>query len=155
MYKKILVPLDGSELAECVLPHVETIVKGGGVRTVVFARVAQPFELTPVRGEPAFTKQEVEEIDAKSKVVAKGYLDKLVGGLDYGKVDVKSEVLFGKAAESLADYANNNEIDLIIAASHGRSGISRWVLGSVTDRILRSACVPVMLVRAPGCEPKT
>jgi nucleotide-binding universal stress UspA family protein len=54
----------------------------------------------------------------------------------------------------LADYATQNGVDLIIIASHGRSGVSRWVLGSVADRIVRNSCVPVMMVRAPGCEPK-
>ena len=53
----------------------------------------------------------------------------------------------------IAEYATKNEIDLIVIATHGRSGVSRWVWGSVADRILRSACVPVMMVRAPGCVP--
>jgi len=50
-------------------------------------------------------------------------------------------------------YANKNGFELIIIATHGRSGLTRWVLGSVADRVLRSACVPVLMIRAPGCEP--
>ena len=54
-------------------------------------------------------------------------------------------------ADTLAQWAEKNEVDLIVIASHGRSGISRWVMGSVADRVLRSACVPVLMIRAPGC----
>ncbi len=63
------------------------------------------------------------------------------------------EILHGRAAETLAEYASRNGIDLIVMATHGRSGVSRWVWGGVADRILRSACVPVLMVRAPGCVP--
>ena len=63
------------------------------------------------------------------------------------------EVLEGSVAETLAAWAEQNDVDLIIIASHGRSGVSRWVMGSVADRILRSVCVPVMMIRAPGCTP--
>ena len=57
----------------------------------------------------------------------------------------------GKAADMLADYVKGSDADLVVIASHGRSGISRWVYGSVADRLLRAACVPVLMVRAPGC----
>ncbi len=57
------------------------------------------------------------------------------------------------AVEEIAKAASDLETDLIIMATHGRSGVSRWVWGSVADRILRAACVPVLMVRAPGCVP--
>ena len=57
-------------------------------------------------------------------------------------------------ADSLADYAVNTDVDLIVIASHGRSGVSRWVMGSVAEKMVRSSSVPVLMVRAPGCEPK-
>jgi nucleotide-binding universal stress UspA family protein len=63
------------------------------------------------------------------------------------------EVLEGKVAETLADWVEKNNVDLIIIASHGRSGISRWMMGSVADRILHSVCAPVLMIRAPGCIP--
>ena len=67
---------------------------------------------------------------------------------------MRSEVVTGRAADNLADFAAKNEVDLIIIATHGRSGISRWIWGSVADRILHSSSVPVLIVRPPGCEPK-
>ena len=152
MYKKIMVPLDGSELAECVLPHVEVIAKAAGVRNVLFVRAVEPLYL-PSSGEIGFSEKDIKRIESGSIAVAKNYLDQLVSRLDYGKVNIKTEVLAGKAAESLAEYATKNKVDLIIIATHGRSGVSRWVWGSVADRILHSSCVPVLMVRAPGCIP--
>jgi len=153
MYKKIMVPLDGSELAECVLPHVETIAKACDVRNVIFVRVAETFYSAPTGGGFLFGDEEIKRFDAEHVAAAEKYLEQLVNRLDYGKVNIQTEVLAGKPAESLAEYATKNEVDLIIIATHGRSGVSRWVWGSVADRILRSSCVPVLMVRAPGCVP--
>ena len=121
MYQKIMAPLDGSELAECVLPHVEFVAKGCGAPNVIFVRVVDPVQL-PV-------------------------------GTQSDGVNLRTDVIVGKVAESLAEYAEKNGADLIIIATHGRSGISRWAWGSVADRVLRSSCVPVLMVRAPGCIP--
>jgi len=152
MYKKILVPLDGSDLAECVLPHVESTAKGCGVQEVVFLRVAEPFHLRG--GYSAYFSQEtINRIDADNKAAAESYLSQLMKRTRYDGVSVKPEVITGIPTESIADYATKNSIDLIAIATHGRSGISRWAWGSVADRILRSACVPVLMVRAPGCVP--
>ncbi len=155
MYKKIMVPMDGSELAECVLPHVKTIAEARGVQTVAFVRVAEPLSLTPVRGEMGWmTDEEIKQVDAKSQAAAERYLENLVSGLDYGRVSIQKEVLVGKAADCLAEYASKNDINLIIVATHGRSGVSRWVWGSVADKLLRSAHVPVLMVRSPGSSPR-
>jgi len=152
MYKKILVPLDGSALAECVLPHVESVAKGCAVKEVIFLRVAEPFHQ---RSDYAnyLSREVINSIDADNKAAAEGYLGDLIKRTRYDGVSVKSEVIAGKPGESIADYATKKSIDLIVIATHGRSGISRWAWGSVADRILRSACVPVLMVRAPGCVP--
>jgi len=152
MYKKILVPLDGSKLAECVLPHVESIAKGCGVQEVVFLRVAEPFHLRSGYGA-YFSQETINRIDADNKAAAESYLSQLMKRTRYDGVSVKPEVITSIPAESIADYATKNSIDLIAIATHGRSGVSRWAWGSVADRILRSACVPVLMVRAPGCVP--
>jgi len=152
MYKKIMVPLDGSDLAECVLPHAEAIAMGCEVKNVIFVRAVEPLHL-PSSSEWVPTPEERERIESSHRSEAQDYLAELVGRLKYGGVDLQSEVIMGKAAESLADYAEKNGVDLIVIATHGRSGVSRWMWGSVADRILRSACVPVLMVRAPGCVP--
>jgi nucleotide-binding universal stress UspA family protein len=152
MYSKILVPLDGSELAECVLPHVEAMAGGCKVKDVVLVRVVEPFRL-PIASDYAMAPEEVARIDARSMAEADSYLKKVQGKVRLDGTRIQSELLRGNPAEALADYASKKDVDLIIIATHGRSGVSRWVSGSVADRILRSACVPVLMVRAPGCVP--
>jgi nucleotide-binding universal stress UspA family protein len=149
MYSKIMVPLDGSKLAECVLPHLDVITSGCGVRSVIFISVVEHYDpLTGWGYNP--TKEERQSMDKQSMKEAETYLNKLVSQVKYEGVEVKSEVIMGKAADTLADYADKNDIDLILISSHGRSGVSRWVLGSVAERLLRSSSVPVLVVRSPG-----
>ncbi len=99
------------------------------------------------------TEKQIKEIFTSRKAEAEQYLNQLVKRVKYDKVNVKKALLTGLPADTLADYATKNGVDLILIATHGRSGISRWVWGSVADRILRSACVPVFMIRAPGCIP--
>ena len=156
MYHKIMVPLDGSELAECVLPHVEAIARGCGVGSVVLVRVVGPVQI-PVELDSAVSHEKMEQFETGAKPIAEGYLDKVVSRIKGEGLDVRSEVIAatipGAAAEILADYAEKNAVDLIVMATHGRSGISRWAWGSVAERVLRSAHIPVLLIRAPGCVP--
>ena len=153
MYKKIVVPLDGSPLAECVLPHVEALARGCLVNEIIFLRAVEPFQYPTYAGEVTITPAEVERINAGNKLEAEDYLRKLTDRFKFEKIPTGWEVLLGVAAERIADYGSKNRADLVVIATHGRSGLSRWVWGSVADRILRSACVPVLMVRAPGCFP--
>jgi nucleotide-binding universal stress UspA family protein len=156
MYKKIMVPLDGSELAECVLPHVEAIAKGCSAAEVVLVRAVEPFQMPPYGdafGSYAPNVEDIKKADLANQARAKEYIEQVAGRVQLGGAKVQTQVLFGKAADSLAEYATKNDVDIIVIATHGRSGVSRWVWGSVSDRILRSACVPVLMVRAPGCIP--
>jgi len=154
MYKKILVPLDGSELAECVLPHVELVVQGCGVKNAVFLRVVEPFHMpSGVDDGASFSEEDIRRINSENRTSAESYLDQVTNRMRHDGVTIQSGVLTGRAAETIAEYAARHEVDLIMIATHGRSGVSRWVWGSVADRVLRSACVPVLMVRAPGCVP--
>lgn len=156
MYKKVLVPLDGSTLAECVLPHLEAMVKAGIVESVIFLRVVESFSAPDslAAGE-GLGLPDWQKLDKESRAGAENYLNRLESGLKYGKVGIKSEVIVGKAAETISDYAAANGVDLIALATHGRSGLSRWVWGSVADRILRSTAATVLIVRAPGAHPES
>jgi nucleotide-binding universal stress UspA family protein len=157
MYSKIMVPLDGSQLAECTLPHVEAIASGCGTAKVVFVRVEDPIRLpasVPARGEFGFTEKDRQRMEEHRKQAAHEYLKKIVDDLNIAGTNFSYDVIEGKVADSLTDYAVSNNIDLIVMASHGRSGVSRWVLGSIAERMVRHSCVPVLMVRAPGCEPK-
>jgi len=158
MYNRIMVPLDGSELAECVLPHVESLVRGCSTSYVVFIRVVEPVQIPTLpepEGSPLYSPWDPQRIrnnvDSENMALAEEYVTRVTARNRYPGTEVEARVIMGKTAETLARYAEQNEIDLIVIATHGFSGISRWVWGSVADRILRAACVPVLMVRAPGC----
>ena len=152
MYRKILVPLDGSKLAECVLPHVDALARGAGAPKVVFVTVVEPV-IPPARGELVFPEEERRRLEEAHIENAGGYLQAVSGEARTRGLEASHAVLRGQPAEAIADYASAAGADLIVLATHGRGGLARWVLGSVADRVSRSSCVPVMVVRAPGCPP--
>ncbi len=151
MYKKILVPLDGSELAECVLPHVEAFIEGCHANHFVFVRVVEP-AATFYSGDYPISPEVMKERETAEEKIARDYLDQVVRRLEHENIELLSEVLVGNVADSLADYSEINEFDLILIATHGRTGVSRWVRGSIADKVLRSSHIPVLIVRAPGSE---
>jgi nucleotide-binding universal stress UspA family protein len=157
MYKKILVPLDGSELAECILPHVEKIIKSGGVEEIIFIRVVEPVLLYgsgATDGGYVITPEDTERarksLDDGNESEASNYLAGMVERFQTAGVKVSSVLLKGKVADELVDYIKESDADLIVIASHGRSGIGRWIFGSVTERLLRSVSMPILMVRVPG-----
>ena len=151
MYEKIMVPLDGSELAECVLPHLEGFIKGCHVSNVLFVRVVGP-SVASYYGEVPINPEIYKETESAMQSEAKDYLDQIKNRLKFEGTKLHSEVLVGRVADSLTDYAAKNDIDLILIATHGRSGVTRWVRGSIADKILRSSNVPVLMIRAPGTK---
>ena len=152
MYKKIMVPLDGSAMAECVLDHVATIGKGCGAETICLVRVEEPMD-PPAGAKIRISEKELKQMEADKLSAARDYLDQLAARLNFDWAKVEVDVITGRTADKLADYARGHAIDLIIIATHGRSGVSRWVWGNTADRILRSSCTPVLMVRGPGCFP--
>jgi len=150
MYQHILVLLDGSELAECVLPHLEAIGSGCSAKKVTLARVVEPLHMYG-GVESRFSPEERQRLDNETKDIARTYLGQVAKRLKQNGLDAQVEVLYGKVIEIIADFVNKNEVDLVIISTHGRSGVSRMVWGSMADRILRSVCAPILMVRAPGC----
>ena len=151
MYRRIIVPLDGSKLAECVLPHTEIIAKLCNA-SVELVSVIEPIEL-PTRGGIALSVDDLKQMESHTKNDAQNYLREIVERLKNTGMKAHSKLLVGKAADSLIDYIHKNNFDLLIMATHGRSGISRWIWGSVADKILHSSAIPVLLVRPPECIP--
>ncbi len=156
IYKKIMVPLDGSKLAECVLPHVESVASGCHVPVVVLIQVIAPSKVLAI-SEPTMVAPEDkleklrEEIEEQAIKDSREYLLDALARINLHGAEPLLESIIGKMPETLTRYAAEHSVDLIIMATHGRSGISRAIWGSVADRVLRTICVPVMLVRAPGC----
>jgi nucleotide-binding universal stress UspA family protein len=151
MYKKIMVPLDGSELAECVLPHVEAFIEGCHVNYFVFVRVVEPAAAF-YSGDYPISPDLLKERDLSAKQIARDYLDQIVSRLKDKGVELHSEVLLGSVADSLAEFIEKHDFDLVLIATHGRSGVKRWVRGSIADKVLRASNIPVLMVRAPGSE---
>jgi len=174
MYKRIVVPLDGSRLAECVLPHVEHISKNSQTEEVILITVAERVAtLTPkndseqqsINSEAsqlavAFTDRPYSgrslEFDSAVKIpVITGkmlkqgqrYLSKVASRLVQKGIPTGITVLMGKAAEQIVDYASNENANLIIMASHGRSGFSRWTMGSVAEKVFHGSSVPILLIK--------
>lgn len=165
MFEKIVVPLDGSQLAECCLPHVEQLARGCKVGEVVLVSVTERIDgMTsapevleayeagqPVRVSGAGAASGARVAVGKMEKQAGKYLAGVARRLGDSGVNAHWEVLLGNPAEEIVTFAEDRGMDMIVMASHGRSGPSRWALGSIADKVFRASCVPVLMVRAPGC----
>jgi nucleotide-binding universal stress UspA family protein len=155
MYKKILVPLDGSKLAECALPHAEELAKSGDTEEVILVSVTerlQGYRAFEDPGQP-LGQQLVPEAFGKKEKQAQKYLGRIAKAMEAKGIKVSTEVLMGDPAGEIVIYAKHPGCDIIVMSSHGRTGPSRWAHGSVADRIFRGSPVPVLMVKAPGCAP--
>lgn len=165
MFKRILVPLDGSKLAECALPYVEELAKGCDVEEIVLisvtervraqARAPEARELYHAREDPRVQRGGIETTVTfgKKERQAQRYLDRIAKKLKTKAVKVRTQVLCWPPAEAIASYAGENDVDLIVMSSHGRSGLSRWSHGSVAEKVFRASNVPLLMIKAPGCVP--
>lgn len=155
MYQRIMVPLDGSKLAECALPYAEKLAKGCDTEEVILVSVTERVQAYRPIDDPSqpLGYRLVAEGVGKEERQAEKYLARITKGLEKKGIKVRPEVVLGEAAEGIASYAELGKCDLIVMASHGRSGPSRWTHGSVAEKVFRASCVPILMVRAPGCVP--
>lgn len=151
MYRKIVVPLDGTDLAETVIPHVLKLAQICESPDIILVRVVEP--APAVIGDYVVKTTETTRINNAGRDEAEQYLKNIAGHVDWGLAMVETKVLEGHPAQAIADFASTLDDDVIVLATHARAGVKRFVLGSVADEIVRDACVPVMMVRAPGCAP--
>jgi nucleotide-binding universal stress UspA family protein len=145
MYTKILVPLDGSELDEVVLPYVKWFTDVSKVSELVFLRVVEPLRIAGGL-EAQVEPDEKEDIESDAAALARKYLTKVARPFTDSGVKIGRVVLVGKPAKTVADYVGKSDVDLIIMATHGFSGVQHWVHGSVAEEIVRAARAPVFLV---------
>ena len=150
MYKKIMVPLDGSELAECALEHVKAIAKGCSVPEVNLVMVVST--VPPWAGSEYMDARLVSEYVEAQEAGAKAYLKKTAEILEKEGLSVKTTTLQGPVADSLIDYAKSSGSDLIVMTTHGRSGPARWALGSVAERVMQHVAIPVFIISPAGCR---
>jgi nucleotide-binding universal stress UspA family protein len=146
MYERIVVPLDGSDIAEQALAPAEDMARRLGV-PLHLLRVADVSgsDYTYVYGYMVDAHQMAERMDLDRKLASE-YLDEITRSLQERGFAASSELRIGDTVKELV--AAMAPGDLYVMASHGRSGIARWYLGSVAETIVRTATVPVMLIRA-------
>ncbi len=142
MYKKILVPLDGSPFAEAVLPHVRELAQCTGAE-IVLLRVAMRWMYDYAMPAPLLPGAIPNESDQEPAV----YLERVAEELREAGFKVSLEVCGGPVAETILEYAEGIHADLIAMSTHGRSGLARWFIGSVADKVVRAAKLPVLLAR--------
>jgi len=160
MRERIIVPLDGSKVGESALPYVEDLISKMSpevekeiILLQVLAREQVP---VPARPQVAYTGTAIYDIDnvekreEETKKQAQDYLDAAGRTMTSKGASVTTRVIFGNAAEEIVRTAEENDANLIAMSTHGRSGLSRWAFGSVTDRVLRAeGRIPIAMIRAP------
>ena len=139
MYKRMLVPLDGSSVAESVLPHVQELARSLGADLVLLrVAFAHVFPGTDAVEAQVTVVQEAEE-----------YVGALANKLQADGLRAEGKVRYGDPVEEILDHVTRDHIDLIAMVTHGRTGLKRVVVGSVAEHILRRTSVPLLLLRAP------
>jgi len=90
---------------------------------------------------------------AKTEEEAKNYVTMIADRMKKEGLKAKGVVIKGRAADEILEYAENNNIDIIVMSTHGRSGVSRWAMGSVADKVVRHSSIPVLLASPSACRP--
>jgi len=155
MYKKVLVPLDGSPLAECTLSHVKNLFKDGSVGEVTLLNVVKvdlpwlemgrdrptkPIDINAIR-KPLFAASRKYLADIESRLVSEG-------------IKVRTESVEGnRPADTITEYAQKEDMDMIIIGTHGYTGMKKLMLGSVAFGVLHQSHIPVLLIRPEACRP--
>lgn len=141
MCKKILVPLDGSSLAEAVLPHAQALAKTENAEIVLLQ-----VPITPAREffgkDTALADKVVKEIDD----AAEDYVREKARRLRWSGIQVTTVVREGPVPETIANVANEVHADMIAMSTHGRVGIQRWLKGSIAEEVVHLTHIPVILI---------
>lgn len=150
--KTLLVPLDGSGRAEIVLPHVTELAKKMNLGVVLVRVYLMPRVVYPTE----YYAPDWERLNEEIRKEANGYLQEKTRQLQGEGLESVSSLLFqGDAAEKIIDVARERAPSLIAMCSHGRNGVGGVVLGSVTDRVVRHAGDPVLIIRATTDDPRS
>lgn len=146
MFQKILVCLDGSKLAEQIVPYAAE-------QAVQFGSSLVLFQVVSLAGVPAPTGIESVPVAVPDNMLkdaeaaARDYLDGLAPSLREKGLKVQCVTMVGHPAESIVSYAEENKFDLVALATHGRNGLKRLVFGSVADFVIRRSGIPILLIK--------
>jgi nucleotide-binding universal stress UspA family protein len=147
MFEKLLVATDGSELAEAALPYAEELAGRLGSE-VALLNICESEEQRASNMRQLYMSRLAETLEQGIREYRR-----LAGGLESEETKVESVIVTGNPAEEIIDYAETQHVSLIIMATHGRSGIRRWTMGSVATKVLRGSSVPLALIKAGEPRP--
>ena len=151
MYEKLLVPVDGSSLAECALNHAAAMVKGGFARELTVLNVVK---IDIPWADATNRKFDINKLRDHTFAMSLRYLADVEPRLASQGVPVRTEAIEShRPAEAITDYARQKGIDLIVMATHGHTGVKELMLGSVARSVLHLSHVPVLLIRPASCVP--
>lgn len=149
MIGRILVPLDGSKLAEAVLPEVKELARGlhARIHLVRIVDVTVPAELRLYGTAAVGLEEEMEQRSAEVSKKAVDYLSEVARWLHAEGLSVSWETVEGRAAETIVELAHSVSADLVAMTTHGRTGLDRAISGSVAEEVMRKVEIPVLLVK--------
>jgi nucleotide-binding universal stress UspA family protein len=142
-FNNILVPLDGSEIGETALPYVEELAARTDACVTLLHVIPVHYAFDPKAGN-----NNSDNLTESTQKASDEYLHGIAGLLEQRGIKTICKVGNGDPANVVVDYAGENDIDLIAMSTHGRSGVARWVLGSVADKVLHESEKPLWLVRS-------
>lgn len=145
MFKHIMVTLDGSKLAEQVLPKAIEAAKLFNAELTLY-RVVTPLAKS-YRGGSA-SRSAIESAEKKIQVIANEYLEEIASDIRDEGITVNAVTTIGTPYRSIVEYTESEGIDLLIMSTRGETGITRWLLGSVTDHVIRGVSIPVWVIPA-------
>ena len=156
MYKNVLVPLDGSGLAECTLSHVKNLFKDGSVGEVTLLNVVKvDLPWAKMGSDDIPTKGiDLQAIIKPLFIASRRYLADIESRFGSEGIKVKTESLEGnRPADTITEYAQEKGMDMIIIGTHGYTGLKKLMMGSVAFGVLHQSHIPVLLIRPESCRP--
>jgi nucleotide-binding universal stress UspA family protein len=145
MYRRILTTLDGSAQAEQALSTAVTLAEQFESELVLL-RVVMPLPKSYRAGATSAADIEAAERDAVQEAI--GYLDGIAAGIQEKGLSVQVAARFGNPSKAIIEFVRKNQIDLLVMCTRGQTGPARWLLGSVTDHVVRGSSIPVVVVPA-------
>ncbi|GCF08688.1 universal stress protein [Dictyobacter arantiisoli] len=149
-FKSILVPLDGSPMAEEALVLATHLVRASNAELLLL-RVVPPSSCVPL--SPLTPIDLTESMREAAFSCAQTYLEQVTTYEHLDNLKVQTEVLLGGAANTIIDYALQQGVDLIVMRSHGETGLSRWIMGSTAQQLVRNCPLPVLVINKPQNQP--
>lgn len=152
MYKEILLPLDGSDVSESALVPARQLAESLGARIHILQVTSQTEEFSVMRGAEFgtmgsdYSQQVLEEVMTAQRDRIERYLNEVAADLTSVGLNVVKAIEDGQPADKIVDYAEAAGVDLIVMSTHGRGGVRRFLVGSVTDKVIRSTNLPVLVV---------